>query len=510
VYRAAVSDDDRQRRRLGDATRDRIARLEEGWSVPGQASGISPESASSVGRAATDPAEVVPTTPFERPDADGDDRDDAPPEALALLRGATARRSDSEIRRSLTAMRVDPPARPRATPPPPPPAKRPTSPPPTSQAPPGRDDDATAIEPPSALAGRASASVAASAPRALRELPTLRRRRGLLGDLVYVVTVIREVRRARRELLAAEDEITTLKAERASRLADLGRAAIADDRFDQTAVCAARDILSDIEDRRSRHAGAAAAADAELDAIERSRESELRRCGDDLEAAELDVARLDREIAPLERDSAAARKRAAGVKETLAAIDGKIAGARARLVAGKDPGRDVAAIEAELASLRADREAVARDEPAIAAELDALLPRIASLEAQRSDAQARIAAARAAEVDARSRAAEQVAAVQARRRVETRAASDARTASDRALVELGERLYVVRPTDLTLRLGAVESQDVAIATAQRRAIELRELIASVHHGALWRGVVLWILLLAAITAAVAVAVSWRS
>jgi chromosome segregation ATPase len=313
-----------------------------------------------------------------------------------------------------------------------------------------------------------------------------------------VFTVVTGVRRARRELLEAEDQITTLKAERASRLAELGRAAVSDDRFDQTAIRSSRDLLTDIEDRRSRHAGAAAAADAELDAIDRARQSQLNKLADEVAEAEADVQRLDAEIAPLERESAAARKRAAAVKETLSSIDTRIAAARASLVSVKGPQKDRAAVEAELATLRADRASVSRDEPAIAAELDALLPRIANLESQRADAQARITAARAGDAEARMRAEEQVTAVQARRRVENRAAADARTASERALIELGERLYVERPDDLTIKLGAVDKQDVSIATSQRRAIELRELIGSVDRAALARGIALWVAIVGAV------------
>jgi len=407
------------------------------------------------------------TEPFEKED-------------LEVLRARASRPEDPDIERSLTAMSAEPA---RRGPPPPPPKARGTP------APRDRDDDATTIEPPASLAGMLAAP--SHVVRAHRESPQLPRKKGVLGDLRYVFTVVTGVRRARRDLLEVEDEITTLKADRASRLADLGRSAISDDRFDQTAVRDSRDVLSDIEDRRSRHAGAAAAADAELDAIERSREADVRAAADEIAGAEQEIARLDEELLPLERAATAARKRATQVKETLRSIDARITSAKASLVSVKGA-RDSTTVEAELATLRADRQAVARDEPALAAELDGLLPRIASLQAARGDAEARITAARNRETDARSRARDQVAAVQARRRVESRAAADAKTASERALVELGERLYVERPDDLTIRLGAVDQQDLAIATAQRKAIELRELIGSVERGPLLRGIALWV------------------
>jgi predicted nucleic acid-binding Zn-ribbon protein len=475
-----VPDDDRQRRRLGDATKDRIAALEDGWSLPAQPTG----SAKEAPRAPTDPQEVVPTAPFDRAPEESFEAEQAtevaPPshEALELLRGAARRRTNSEIQHDIVQVRAKPP-------PPPLPAKRTMPERPSALQ---RDDDATTVEPPQTF------TTGTPSRTALPDTPSLPRRKGIAGDLLYVLTVITGVRRAKKELLEVEDQITNLKADRASRLADLGRAAISDDRFDQTAVVNSRDRLSDIEDRRSRHAGAAAAADAELDAVERTRQSALNKLADEVAAAEADVQRLDAEIAPLERESSGARKRAAHIKSTLAAIDARIAAARASLVSVKGPPRDNSDVEAELASLKADREAVSRDEPAIAAELDSILPRIANLESQRSDAQVRIATARGNERDARLRAEEQVAAVQAKRRVENRAAADAKTASERALVELGERLYVERPHDLTIKLGAVDKQDVSIATTQRRAIELRELLGSIDRAALARGIALWTLI----------------
>jgi len=488
-YRGAVSDDERLRRRLGDATRDRIADLADGWSLPAQPTDAAAKDAG--GRVGT---EAVDTDRFEKESA---------PEALE--------RHDAPAR-----------SKPRTSPPPlPPRAARPTGTPPMVTAaalptpvpesaalptpvpgtdarptPGPRDDDATTVEVPSALTGAHPVVRGA----VLREPPRLPRASGFLGDLSYVFAVARGVRKARKELLDVEDRITTLKADRAQRLADLGRAAVSDERFDQTAIRVSRDLLSDIEDRRSRHAGAAAAADAELDAIEREREAAARKHADTIADAEAETVRLSDELAPLERDAAAVRRRVAQLKATLKSIDGRIAAARAALVAAKAPA-DPAAVEAELATLEADREAVSRDEPRLAGDLDALLPRIASLESSRDAAGLRILEARAGEVDARTRATEKVAAVQARRRVESRAAQDARHTGERALIELGERLYADRPDDLTLRLAAVDQQDVAIATAQRRAIELRELLGSIERGPLARGILYWLLIAAAVTAA---------
>ena len=57
-YRGAVSEEDRQRRRLGDATRDRIADLADGWKLPGQEAEKKAETArSETDAGATEPYE---------------------------------------------------------------------------------------------------------------------------------------------------------------------------------------------------------------------------------------------------------------------------------------------------------------------------------------------------------------------------------------------------------------------------------------------------------------------
>jgi hypothetical protein len=505
-----VPEDERQRRRLGDATRDRIADLADGWNVPSQP----PDPKGTPAPRPPTDSEGIPTAPYEKADEPPDSFDQKPttvaappPEALEVLRGHAEQppAPDSGVqRRSMTAMRAEPG---RTKPPPPPPgSKRPTSPPPIPARPvieatTSRDDDATTVDPGAMDALAPTLSAQAHVVAGLRDAPTLRRRPGALGHLTYVFTVWAGVRRARRELATVEAELAQQKAARADRLAELGRAAVSDERFDQTAVRSSRDELADIEERRSRHAGAAAASDAELEAIERDRDREHRRHEADIEAAQAEIAKLDGELAPLEKEATGVRKRAAEVKSQLATLDGKMAAVTASLVKVKGPAADRAGVEAELATLRADKQAVQRDEPKIAAALDNLLPRIASLKAARADADAKIAAARQGQDAARDRAVEQVAAVQARRKVEARAVAEAAGDRDRALVGLGERLYADRPKDLTRKLDAVEQRDLAIATAERRAIELRELIGSVERGALIRGILLWILILGAIGAA---------
>ena len=95
------------------------------------------------------------------------------------------------------------------------------------------------------------------------------------------------------------------------------------------------------------------------------------------------------------------------------------------------------------------------------------------------------------------RADEQVVAIQAKRRVENRAAADAKTASERALMELGERLYVDRPGDLTAELAPIDEIDLELGEADRRMMELREILGSIDRWKLARGIALVLAIVAA-------------
>jgi hypothetical protein len=108
------------------------------------------------------------------------------------------------------------------------------------------------------------------------------------------------------------------------------------------------------------------------------------------------------------------------------------------------------------------------------------------------------------ERDAVVRTAEMVAAVRARRVVDERAEAELDQAQEEALAALGERLADERPPELGQRLRGIEENEVAVATLERRHLELTELVRALDRWALARGV-LWIL---ALTVAVAAALVW--
>src|SRR5262249_36393520 len=152
------------------------------------------------------------------------------------------------------------------------------------------------------------------------------------------------------------------------------------------------------------------------------------------------------------------------------------------------------------ATLKADRKAIRRDEPGLAGQLDALSPRIAALEAARGEAQRKREELEAAEQEDQRRVEELLTAIGAKRKVVDRAMAEAEARRDKILFQLGERLYVDRPEHLTGQLAPIDEIDVEFGIAERRIMELREIVSSIDKLKVARGVALIVLILGAIGA----------
>jgi DNA repair exonuclease SbcCD ATPase subunit len=360
----------------------------------------------------------------------------------------------------------------------------------------GRTDDATVVAP-----GAAAAAASRHAPTgSVRAIASLPRQRGLGGDVRYVATAVFGVARSKRELARVEGELTAAAARRRKRLIELAAQVLADDEVRHRGVAEARERLAELEDERARQAGQGAAADTEAAAARRDHADDLKRLNADIVAIEAELAEIATRLAPLERDAAAARKKALEVQNTLARIGAKIDSTKASLVSVKGPRGDRAAVEAELATLNADRTAVQRDEPKIAAELDALLPRIAELESRRGAARTRLDQARADLTSTAELLQERLGVVGAHQKVIERALATTQTARDHALAELGETLAIDRPRALARDLADLDELEVAIATDERRVMELREVLGSVDRKAVARGVAVLVVITVVIAA----------
>lgn len=335
----------------------------------------------------------------------------------------------------------------------------------------------------------------------LRTVAALRRQRGIFGDVRYVATATFGVRHARRELEDLEAKQQARQAERKKHMTILGRTAVVSDGFDHPALGPARESLGGIEEERGRHRGQVVAADSELERVTRDRQSHAMQYSTDLASVNGELAELTKRLDPLLKEQTQVTKRGAELRDQLRRIDGKIQETTASLVSVRGPKQDPAAIQAELATLKADRVAVQRDEPKIAAELDALNPRIAAIEAKRTESQKRKEQLNKDEEDDKRRTEELLSAIGAKRKVMDRAAGDAETVRDKILFELGERLYVDRPDDLGPQLAPIDAIDLELGTHDRRVMELREILSSIDKAKFARGIIYIVLVLGVIGAA---------
>ena len=69
------------------------------------------------------------------------------------------------------------------------------------------------------------------------------------------------------------------------------------------------------------------------------------------------------------------------------------------------------------------------------------------------------------------------------------------SARDAALFKLGERLYVDRPKILTAQLAPIDQIDLEVGEADRRIMELREIMSNVDKAKLARGLAMVIVVL---------------
>ncbi|HUS66914.1 MAG TPA: hypothetical protein VMZ28_20390, partial [Kofleriaceae bacterium] len=377
-----------------------------------------------------------------------------------------------------------------------------------AQADPRATDEATVHSPPGLTpppvvdspseAGRRVGNVT----QALRVPPTFARREGVLGDMLYVYTAVFGVAGSRRELAAVERKLAAEKQARAGRLADLARLALSETEIESDTMRRGRDELYEIEESRSRRAGAVAAIEEEIAALERERAEEHTRNQRQIETLRRELADTTEKLEPLERRAQAARRKATRLAESLTDLDRRLTRQETQLREKRPGFDDTAELEASIASLRAERQSVAHEEPTIAADLADLEPVIANLTATRTEAEARVQRLEREEREAAVRIAEMVTALRAKRAVEERAEAALERDQEEAALALGERLSVERPPELMTRLRAIDEHDLSMATLERRHVELGELVRGVDRWALMRGV-LWLTLVLTVIAGAA-------
>ncbi len=448
-----VPGDDGGSRRVGDATRQRIEKLADGWKLP--------DSDSSA-------AEPLPPPPSPLDEMPEDENTPMP----VMTRAPSATEIDDE---DILSVEDSEPELPRTE---------------IAGSGTSRNEDPTVLQP---LDATGSGPVVS-----LRTPAALPRRRGLLGDVRYVFTALLGVARARRELAEVDRKLAKERADRAEELITVAGEAVADPDSELPEVVAAREAIEKLTEQESEHSAKVSARAAEIDALEEEQNRRHALHRDRLAELEEQLAEVIDELDPLEKTATRARKRATDVQVALDDLDTRLAAQES----GLDTARDRASAEAALAATRAERSRTAAKQPDIAAELGGLEPRIANLTARRDQIKAEIGAARDEESGASVRTGEKIGAIQAAMAVDERAVADAADARRQKLTALGDQLVIDRPDALAPRLRGVDDYDLFIATLERRALELREIVDGVNKLVVARGVLVLLLVLGAIGAVV--------
>ncbi|MGE0548201.1 MAG: hypothetical protein AB7O24_07125 [Kofleriaceae bacterium] len=355
--------------------------------------------------------------------------------------------------------------------------------------------DPTTVSPADAPSLSVDSTIARRSKRRLRTIAALRRKRGWFGDLRYVFTALFGVRRSRRELGELEHKRMVHHQSRRRHLVTLGRTAVTTEGLDHVALSEARGKLGAIEDERAKHTGQVAAAEQELARIQRERDTAAKLYATQLESADAELAELDKRLEPLMKEHAALSRRGADLRASVKRLEQQIAVATDSVAAAMATNQDVTPLQAELATLKADRKDVVREEPVLATELDSLNPRIAEVEAKRTAAQHRRDELVKTEQNDQRRTEELLVAIGAKRKVMDRAVADAEEQRDKIFFEVGERLYVDRPGELTAQLHPIDSIDVELGTSDRRMMELREILSTIDKAKLARGIAMLLMIL---------------
>ncbi len=335
-------------------------------------------------------------------------------------------------------------------------------------------------------------------PAELRAPAALQRQSGLWGDMRYVGTVILGRRALGLELKETGLEIEAEKRSRDKELTEFARLAVSDPNVTDPVVDQAREKLVELEELRSRKAGAAAAAEQAIDSILRERDKVKDEREQDVSKMEAEIAAIEAKLAPLEKRRVEIGKRAREAVEQLERYDKRIAAETDALKEVSAP--DAAAGEATLAGLRAEREVADRRQPVLASELAEVEPVIRNLKTEKGELTKHASKLRRAEDESVVRSSEKITAARAHKLVVDRAAADRTREQNELLRDLGEDLYRQPPAAVAHLASPIEDRAETLERLKNRATVAREKLESIEHRPLARGIILWLLVAGAVAA----------
>lgn len=326
-------------------------------------------------------------------------------------------------------------------------------------------------------------------PAPLSSEPLAIRQAGLLGDVRYAFSVVFGMARDRKELGGMRERLARERAERARRLLDIAKTALADATLAHPLLVSARRTIEGIAEERQGRRESAGRAQTEAEKHDGERAASNKAGAAKLEKIAGEVERIEGRLRPLERDALERRKALDTLRGQLAEVERKIAALDRRTGAARDAS-ERASIDAELAVRRAEKQDIVAEEPNAQAAIAELTPQIAELETKL--AELKEAARRTSELTA----SEDARLVHAARTARERRAAEVRAESDLAAAEivelraLGEALDRERPREIAMRFRPVDEHSAAIGMIERRILEIEDASAGVHRPALFRGIAL--------------------
>ncbi len=312
----------------------------------------------------------------------------------------------------------------------------------------------------------------------------------MYGDLLYVKSVLFGVTGDRRELVTVAKRLATLSERTRQTTIELGRRALSDS--DYADPDGARENYVAFEDARSKKAGAVAATEEEISDEKRKLGKGDTAASERAEELSTELKALEGELAPIEKSLTTARRDASDLKGSITSLDQRIIEAKARHPAADDEDES----EANLAALRADRDALIDEEPETAAELERLGPFRDDLAGRVAALKAEIAALSEGRTDARERSGEVLAALAARLTVERRALSDVDKQREHMFETVGKAILERRHATYIDLYSQVDEHADEMASLARRERKLEERLAVIDRAKLARGIVLLLALVA--------------
>jgi hypothetical protein len=332
----------------------------------------------------------------------------------------------------------------------------------------------------------------------LRTMMTLQRKRGVWGDMRYVFSVVVGVADAKRSLARTEKSLDNEERERENTLLDVGRRLCADSQVMHPRVVQARESLAELEAGMAQKTKVVKGTEGERDEVEAKHHAGLAEVDASISAEKARGEQLSSEIASTEKEANQVRRKAAELRSRAKAVEVEIGEKESALVANAEDA-DPVQLEADIAALRAELENVRGDEPGVVSDLKRVEPVLDELKRKLRDSTRTTEELEAKHKEAVDRYQERCDALDARLAVERREVADVEGKVEELYRQTAERLAGAKDAP-EVHMRPIKPHDDAIEALEKRITQLNELVGGVDRAKLLRGLGLWLVVLGAVGA----------